>query len=76
MRAKLDTDIESLDDFGKKNLIVALAEVKEQIYATAEKQSNKIAASRRHNKVLAAVFGDNGPAEDIGLGNILEEKIA
>ncbi|HUV85594.1 MAG TPA: DUF4388 domain-containing protein [bacterium] len=70
----LDSDIESLDDLGKKNLIVALAEVKEQILITAEKQTNKIAAARRHNKVLEQVFGPDGTPQNIGLGSILEKK--
>jgi hypothetical protein len=72
---RLDSDIESLDDLGKKNLIVALAEVKEQILMTAEKQTNKIAAARRHNKVLEQVFGPNGTPQNIGLGSILEKKM-
>ncbi|MGD8718720.1 MAG: DUF4388 domain-containing protein [Candidatus Zixiibacteriota bacterium] len=72
--AQLDADIESLDDLGKKNLIVALAEVKEQVFETAVNQSNKIAASRRHNKVLEHLFGTNGSPHDIGLGSILEKK--
>jgi hypothetical protein len=72
---QLDADIETLDDLGKKNLIVALAEVKEQIYGAADKQSNKIAASRRYNKVLEGLFGDRSSAE-MGLGNILEKKAA
>ncbi|UCH79484.1 MAG: DUF4388 domain-containing protein [Candidatus Coatesbacteria bacterium] len=71
---RLDQDIETLDDLGKKNLIVALAEVKEQIFHTAEAQSNKIAASRRHNKVLEQLFGTNGTPQDLGLGSILERK--
>jgi hypothetical protein len=71
---RLDDDIESLDDLGKKNLIVALADVKEQILTTAEKQTNKIAAARRHNKVLEQVFGPDGTPQNIGLGNILEKK--
>jgi len=71
---RLDKEIESLDNLGKKNLIVALAEVKEQIYANAEKQSNKIAASRRYNRVLELVFGPEGAPQDIGLGSILETK--
>ena len=70
---QLDADIDALDDLGKKNLIVALAEVKEQVYAAAEKQSNKIAASRRYNKVLGSLFGAAGPT-DLGLGSILEKK--
>jgi hypothetical protein len=72
---RLDSDIESLDDLGKKNLIVALAEVKEQILLTAEKQTNKIAAARRHNKVLEQVFGPDGTPQNIGLGSILEKKM-
>jgi hypothetical protein len=72
--AKLDEDIENLDDLGKKNLIVALAEVKEQILHAAEAQSNKIAAARRHNKVLEHLFGSDGLPQDIGLGSILEKK--
>lgn len=72
---RLDSDIESLDDLGKKNLIVALAEVKEQILMTAEKQTNKIAAARRHNKVLEQVFGPDGTPQNIGLGSILEKKM-
>jgi hypothetical protein len=71
---RLDDEIESLDDLGKKNLIVALAEVKEQILTTAEKQTNKIAAARRHNKVLEQVFGPDGTPQNIGLGSILEKK--
>ncbi len=71
---RLDDDIESLDDLGKKNLIVALADVKEQILTTAEKQTNKIAATRRHNKVLEQVFGPDGTPQNIGLGSILEKK--
>ncbi len=71
---KLDEDIENLDDLGKKNLIVALAEVKEQVLHTAEDQSNKIAAVRRHNKVLDQLFGSDGIPHDIGLGSILEKK--
>ncbi len=72
---RLDSDIESLDDLGKKNLIVALAEVKEQILMTAETQTNKIAAARRHNKVLEQVFGPDGTPQNIGLGSILEKKM-
>jgi hypothetical protein len=71
---KLDEDIENLDDLGKKNLIVALAEVKEQVLNAAEEQSNKIAATRRHNKVLEQLFGAEGIPQDIGLGSILEKK--
>ena len=71
---KLDEDIENLDDLGKKNLIVALAEVKEQVLHAAEDQSNKIAAARRHNKVLEQIFGSDGIPQDIGLGSILEKK--
>lgn len=71
---KLDEDIENLDDLGKKNLIVALAEVKEQVLTAAEEQSNKIAATRRHNKVLEHLFGADGIPQDIGLGSILEKK--
>jgi hypothetical protein len=71
---KLDDDIENLDDLGKKNLIVALAEVKEQVLHAAEDQSNKIAATRRHNKVLEHLFGTDGIPQDIGLGSILEKK--
>ena len=71
---KLDEDIENLDDLGKKNLIVALAEVKEQVLHAAEDQSNKIAATRRHNKVLEHLFGTDGIPQDIGLGSILEKK--
>ena len=71
---KLDEDIENLDDLGKKNLIVALAEVKEQVLHAAEDQSNKIAAVRRHNKVLEQLFGSDGIPQDIGLGSILEKK--
>lgn len=71
---KLDADIENLDDLGKKNLIVALAEVKEQVLNAAEEQSNKIAAARRHNKVLEQIFGSDGIPQDIGLGSILEKK--
>jgi hypothetical protein len=71
---KLDEDIENLDDLGKKNLIVALAEVKEQVLHAAEIQSNKIAAARRHNKVLQHLFGTEGMPQDIGLGSILEKK--
>ena len=71
---RLDEEIEALDDLGKKNLIVALAEVKEQIMTTAEKQTNKIAAARRHNKVLEYVFGPNGTPQNIGLGSILEKE--
>jgi len=71
---KLDEDIENLDDLGKKNLIVALAEVKEQVLHAAEDQSNKIAAVRRHNKVLEQLFGSGGIPHDIGLGSILEKK--
>jgi hypothetical protein len=71
---KLDKDIENLDDLGKKNLIVALAEVKEQVLHAAEDQSNKIAATRRHNKVLEQLFGTDGIPQDIGLGSILEKK--
>ncbi len=71
---QLDDDVESLDDLGKKNLIVALAEVKEQVLSTAEKQTNKIAAARRHNKVLERIFGPDGTPQNIGLGSILEKK--
>ncbi len=71
---RLDADIEALDDLGKKNLIVALTEVKEQIFAAAVKQSNKIAASRRYNKVLDSVFGPDAHLQDFGLGSILEKK--
>jgi len=73
---QLDADTEVLDDLGRKNLIVALTEVKEHIYATAVKQSNKIAASRRYNKVLAGIFGDDGNPAELGLGSILERKSA
>ena len=72
---QLDNDVDVLDDLGKKNLIVALAEVKDQVLTTAEKQSNKIAATRRYNKVLETAFGDVAGA-DLGLGNILEKKNA
>jgi hypothetical protein len=69
----LDGKIPEMDELSKKNLIVALAEVKEQIYRTAETQSNKIAAARRHDKVLNVVFGGREPTE-FGLGDLIERK--
>jgi len=73
---RLDADVETLDDVGKKNLLVALTEVKEQIYNTCVKQSNKVAASRRFNKVLQTVIGDDHTPQELGLGSILEKKTA
>jgi hypothetical protein len=69
----LERKIPEMDELSKKNLVVALAEVKEQIYRSAETQSNKIAASRRHDKVLNAVFNGREPAE-LGLGDLVERK--
>jgi hypothetical protein len=63
-----------MDDNAKKNLIIALAEVKERVFLAAEKQSNRTAAARRHDKVLDAVFRGRDPA-DLGLGNVLERKV-
>lgn len=72
--AQLDADVETLDDIGKKNLLVALTEVKEQIFNNCVKQSNKIAASRRYNKVLQTVIGSDHTPQELGLGSILEKK--
>jgi hypothetical protein len=70
----LDHKAREMDDNTRKNLIIVLAEVKERIFLAAEKQSNKTAAARRHDKVLDAVFGDRDPA-DLDLGNVLERKV-
>ncbi|UCE26953.1 MAG: DUF4388 domain-containing protein [Candidatus Coatesbacteria bacterium] len=69
----LDGKEADIDDNAKKNLIIALAEAKEQVFLAAEKQSNKAAAARRHDKVLDAVFRGRDPA-DLGLGNVLKRK--
>jgi len=63
-----------MDENAKKNLVIALAEVKEGIFLAAERQSNRTAAARRHDKVLDAVFRGRDPA-DLGLGNVLERKV-
>jgi hypothetical protein len=70
----LDGKARDMNDNARKNLIIALAEAKERIFLAAEKQSNKTAAARRHDKVLDAVFGDRDPA-GLGLGNVLERKV-
>ena len=70
----LDGKALEMDDNARKNLIIALAEVKERIFLAAEKQTNKTAAARRHDKVLDAVFGNRDPA-DLGLGKALERKV-
>jgi hypothetical protein len=69
----LESKIPEMDELSKKNLVVALAEVKEQIYRSAETQSNKIAASKRHDKVFDAVFKGREPTE-LGLGDLVERK--
>ncbi|MCP4228860.1 MAG: DUF4388 domain-containing protein, partial [bacterium] len=70
----LDIKTNTLDEDGKGNLIAALHEIKEQIYKCAEDQSNKIAAGRRHDKVMLAVFtGDKEPGK-IGLSEVIRQK--
>jgi hypothetical protein len=70
----LDGKARKMGNNTRKNLIIVLAEVKERIFLAAEKQSNKTAAARRHDKVLDAVFGGRDPA-GLGLGNVLERKV-
>jgi hypothetical protein len=70
----LDVKAREMDDNTRKNLIIVLAEVKERIFLAAEKQSNKTAAAKRHDKVLDVVFGGRDPA-GLGLGNVLERKV-
>ncbi len=71
----LDTKINTLDETGISNLIAALDSVKEQIYERAVAQSNEIAAGRRHDKVMLAVFsGDREPSK-LGLADIVRQKI-
>jgi hypothetical protein len=71
--SELEGRVLDIDELSRRNLLIALAEVKEQIYQTAEKQSNAAAAARRHDKVFDAVFGGGSPA-NVGLGGVLELK--
>ncbi len=56
------------------NLISAMDTIKEQIYERAVDLSNKIAAGRRHDKVMLSVFsGDKEPGK-IGLADVIRQK--
>jgi hypothetical protein len=70
----LDTKANTLDKTGVQNLITALNAIKEQIYECAKDQSNKIAAGRRHDKVMLSIFrGEKDPGK-IGLAEVVRQK--
>lgn len=64
----------SLTDREKEDIALGLADLSEDLFLMAVKQSNLSAASRRYNRVIAKVFGNTSNLEHSPIADLISVK--